>query len=163
MRIAILLILRKTSSRKTFNCKKAEKTLWWLHFFSHWPWSLYYSKNVREKLNVNPYETRGEEILTKYEDDYKFHRYTNRYGNAFGAEFYTISITCKSILTDPEVHQRLHDDHYDKQSRYYGYWYGQDLFSYDSQYEATKTNALIESSLAGSVLNLLCLIGQVSQ
>ncbi len=31
----------------------------------------------------------------RYEDDYKFHRYTNRYGNAFGSEFYTIRITCR--------------------------------------------------------------------
>lgn len=105
-------------------------------------------------MNANPFDTRGEEILTRYEDDYKFHRYTNRYGNAFGSEFYTIRITCRSILTDPEIHQKLHDSHYEKQSRYYGYWYGQDLFAYDSQYEATKTNALIEASMAGSWLCL---------
>lgn len=117
------------------------------------------SKNVQGKLNANPYETRGEEILTRYEDDYKFHRYTNRFGNAFGSEYYTIRITCRSILTDPEIHQRLHDTHYEKQSRYYGYWYGQDLFAYDSQYEATKTNALIEASLAGSWLCFGCLMG----
>lgn len=108
------------------------------------------SQNVQNKLNTNPYETRGEEILTRYEDDYKFHRYTNRYGNAFGSEFYTIRVTCRSILTDPEIHQKLHDTHYERQSRYYGYWYGQDLYAYDSQYEATKTNALIEASLGGS-------------
>ena len=47
------------------------------------------------KLNTNPYDTRGEEIQTRYEDDYKFHRYTNRYGNAFGQEFYSVSITCR--------------------------------------------------------------------
>ena len=50
---------------------------------------------VRNKLNIDPYNTRGEEIKTKFEDDYKFHRYTNRYGNAFGSEFYTIRITCR--------------------------------------------------------------------
>lgn len=116
------------------------------------------SKELREKLNANPYDTRGEEILTRYEDDYKFHRYTNRYGNAFGSEFYTISITCRSIFTDPEIHQKLHDTHYDTQSTYYGYWYGLDLLAYDSQYEATKTNALLEACLAGSWLTLVFLM-----
>eukprot|EP00094_Tigriopus_californicus_P003091 TCALIF_02973-PB protein Name:"Protein of unknown function" AED:0.68 eAED:0.68 QI:0/0.33/0.5/0.5/1/1/4/0/183 len=89
--------------------------------------------SVLNKLNSDPYATRGEEIQTRYEDDYKFHRYTNRYGNAFGSEFYSIKITCRSILTDPEVHQKLHDYHYEQQSRYYGYWYGQDLFTYNSK------------------------------
>ena len=103
-------------------------------------------------MNANPYDTRGEEILTRYEDDYKFHRYTNRYGNAFGSEYYTIRITCRSILTDPEIYQRLHDTHYEKHSRYYGYLYGQDIYAYDSQYEASKTNALVEATMAGSWL-----------
>ena len=55
-------------------------------------------------------------------------------------------------MTDPEIHQKLHDTHYEQQSRYFGYWYGQDLFSYDAQNEATKTNNLVEASLAGSWL-----------
>merc|ERR1719491_638472 len=116
------------------------------------------SGNIANKLNADPYETRGEEILTRYEDDYKFHRYTNRYGNAFGSEFYTIRITCRSILTDPEIHQKLHDTHTERHSRYYGYWYGVDTYAYDSQYEATKTNALIEASMGGSWLCFGCLL-----
>jgi len=107
---------------------------------------------VTSKLNIDPYSTRGEEIKTKFEDDYKFHRYTNRYGNAFGGEFYQLRITCRSILTDPEIHQKLHDSHNELHSRYYGYWYGQDLFAYDSQYEASKTNSMVEATLAGSWL-----------
>lgn len=114
---------------------------------------------MQEKLNVDPHLTRGEEIQTRYEDDYKFHRYTNRYGNAFGNEFYTIRITCRSILTDPEVHQKLHDSHYEQQSRYYGYWYGTDLFAYDSQSEATRTNALVEASMAGAWLSFVFWLG----
>ena len=55
-------------------------------------------------------------------------------------------------MTDPEIHQKLHDSHYEQQSRYYGYWYGTDLFAYDSQYEAVKTNALIEATMAGAWL-----------
>ena len=111
------------------------------------------SGNIANKLNANPYETRGEEILTRNEDDYKFHRYPNRYGNAFGSESYTIRITCRSILTDPEIHQKLHDTHNEKHSRYYVYWFGIDTYDYDSHYEAaTKTNALIEASMGGSWL-----------
>lgn len=117
------------------------------------------SSSVLNKLNSDPYATRGEEIQTRYEDDYKFHRYTNRYGNAFGSEFYSIKITCRSILTDPEVHQKLHDYHYEQQSRYYGYWYGQDLFTYNSKSEASKTNALMESSMAGGWLCFIFWLG----
>ena len=57
-----------------------------------WP---HFSSNLQQKLNADPFDTRGEEIRDRYEDDYKFHRYTNRYGNAFGSEFYTIRITCR--------------------------------------------------------------------
>ena len=114
---------------------------------------------MQSKLNENPYDTRGEEIQTRFEDDYKFHRYTNRYGNPFGSEFYTIRITCRSILTDPEIHQQLHDTHYEQQSRYYGYWYGTDLFAYDSLSEATRTNALVEASLAGAWLCFIFWLG----
>ncbi len=45
----------------------------------------------------------------------------------------TREINSRSIMTDPDIHQRLHDSHYEQQSRYYGYWYGTDLFAYDSQ------------------------------
>ena len=121
-------------------------------FFFH------FSANVKSKLTPDPYETRGEEIQTRYEDDYKFHRYTNRYGNAFGSQFYTISITCRSIFTDPEIYKKLHDTHYEQQSRYYGYWYGLDLNALDPQAKASETNALVEASLAGSWLCFASLI-----
>ena len=113
---------------------------------------------MKSKLTPDPYETRGEEIQTRYEDDYKFHRYTNRYGNAFGSQFYTISITCRSIFTDPEIYKKLHDTHYEQQSRYYGYWYGLDLNALDPQAKASETNALVEASLAGSWLCFASLI-----
>ena len=65
---------------------------------------------MTNKLNVDPYNTRGEEIKTKFEDDYKFHRYTNRYGNAFGSEFYTIRITCRSVdVLCKELFYRAYD------------------------------------------------------
>jgi hypothetical protein len=51
----------------------------------------------------------------------------------------------RSILTDPEIHQKLHDSHYEQQSRYYGYWYGTDLYAYDSQVRQTDNLKFIES------------------
>ena len=110
------------------------------------------SGNIANKLNANPYKTLGEQIFSRSEDDYKFHRYLNRYGNAFGSESYTIRITCRSILTDPEIYQKLHETHIERLSRYHAYWFGVDTYAYDAQYEAIKTNALIEASMGGSWL-----------
>ena len=117
-----------------------------------------FSKSVGNLLNDDPYETLGEHIQTRFEDNYKFHRYTNTYGNAFGENYYQISITCRSVLTDPEIYQQLLTSHLNNYGRYYGYWYGQDLASYDPQTKASETNALVESSLAGSWLCFASLI-----
>ncbi len=47
-------------------------------------------------------------------------------------------------MTDPDIHQRLHDTHYELQSRYYGYWYGEDLFAYNSQVMKGDTVIVLE-------------------
>ena len=52
-------------------CKKFRDTVLTSH--------LYFRERILEKLNEDPYKTRGEELDTRFEDDYKFHRYTNRY------------------------------------------------------------------------------------
>jgi len=104
---------------------------------------------LRSKLNTDPYNTRGEEIGSLYEEDLAFHRYTNKYGNAYGAQIFTQGITCRSVLTDPDIHQKLHDKHHNKLAAYHGYWYQEDLFPFNSAYEANRVNALVESSLAG--------------
>ena len=62
------------------------------------------------------------------------------------------------MLTDPEIYQQLLTSHLNNYGRYYGYWYGQDLASYDPQTKASETNALVESSLAGSWLCFASLI-----
>ena len=54
-----------------------------------------YSQTLRSKFNQDPYDTRGEEIQSYYEEDLAFHRYTNKYGNAYGAQIYTQGITCR--------------------------------------------------------------------
>jgi len=117
-------------------------------------------ESILQKLNEDPYKTRGEELDTRFEDDYKFHRYTNRYSNSWGADIYTVQVTCRAILTDPHVHQKLHDSHAKKWGRYIGWWYQADIWGLiDSQAEATKANSLIEACMAGCWLNFACLLG----
>jgi len=119
-------------------------------------------ERILEKLNEDPYKTRGEELDTRFEDDYKFHRYTNRYSNSWGADVYTVQVTCRAVLTDPHVHQKLHDQHAKKWGRYIGWWYQADIWGLiDSQAEATKANSLIEACMAGCWLNFACLLAGV--
>ena len=41
---------------------------------------------------------------------------------------------CRAILTDPHVHQKLHDSHAKKWGRYIGWWYQADIWGLiDSQ------------------------------
>ena len=46
-----------------------------------------------------------------------------------------INIDTRNLLyyVDANVHQKLHDQHIKKYGPYYNYWYGDDLFNYDSQ------------------------------
>jgi hypothetical protein len=116
-------------------------------------------ERILEKLNEDPYKTRGEELDTRFEDDYKFHRYTNRYSNSWGADVYTVQVTCRAVMTDPHVHQKLHDHHAEKWGRYIGWWYNTDIWGLiDSQAEATKANSLIEACMAGCWLNFACML-----
>jgi hypothetical protein len=69
----------------------------------------------------------------RFVHDNQFWRYTGQINNAFGSEIYSIRISCRTIFTDPDIHQRLHDTHVKKYSSYFGYWYKQDLYSYDPQ------------------------------
>ena len=67
-------------------------------------------------------------------------------------------ITCRTIFTDPNVHQELHDNHVELFSTYFGYWYKQDLFAYNSQLQSVLTNSLIEVIyiiISFQLLNLL--------
>ena len=43
----------------------------------------------------------------------------------------------------------------DRYSDYFGYWYKQDLFAYDSRYQAVLTNGLIEACMAGGWVSVL--------
>ena len=71
--------------------------------------------------------------VCRFVHDNQFWRYTGQINNAFGSEIYSIRISCRTIFTDPDIHQRLHDTHVKKYSSYFGYWYKQDLYTYDPQ------------------------------
>lgn len=109
----------------------------------------------RDKLNKDPNLYRGEKIDERFTDDNQFWRYTGKISNPFGNELYSIRITCRTIFTDPSVHQQLHDNHVERYSNYFSYWYKVDLFSYNSQYQAVLTNTLVEASMAGGWLSVL--------
>ena len=41
---------------------------------------------------------------------------------------------CRAVMTDPHVHQKLHDHHAEKWGRYIGWWYNTDIWGLiDSQ------------------------------
>jgi len=117
------------------------------------------SANLKEKMNVDPTLTRGEQIDERFTDDNQFWRYTGRISNPFGSPIFALRITCRTIFTDPNVHQELHDNHVERFASYFGYWYKQDLFAYNSQYQSVLTNSLVEASMAGAWLSVLVWLG----
>lgn len=54
-------------------------------------------------------------------------------------------------LTSPA----LHKSHVANFNTYYGYWYKEDIFTYNSQAAAIRTNVLLEASLAGCWLAVI--------
>ena len=77
-------------------------------------------------------------------------------------EFLPDLLHFRTVFTDPEVHRKLHENHVERYSNYFGYWYKQDLFAYDSRYQAVLTNGLIEASLAGGWLSFILWAGSLA-
>jgi hypothetical protein len=75
-----------------------------------------------DKLNVDPHQTRGQNVDERFTDDNQFWRYAGKIGNPFGSELYEVRMTCRTVFTDPTVHQELHDNHVAKFGNYFGYW-----------------------------------------
>ncbi|CAB4062207.1 unnamed protein product [Lepeophtheirus salmonis] len=92
-------------------------------------------------LSISQKQTRGETIQTRFEDNYKFHLYTERYGNKYGAEVFNIHVTCRTVFSDPEIHQRMHDTHVKNYANHYGYFYHQDIQAYTN--DSSYTNTLV--------------------
>uniref|UniRef100_A0A0K2VDZ0 Uncharacterized protein n=1 Tax=Lepeophtheirus salmonis TaxID=72036 RepID=A0A0K2VDZ0_LEPSM len=103
-------------------------------------------------LSISQKQTRGETIQTRFEDNYKFHLYTERYGNKYGAEVFNIHVTCRTVFSDPEIHQRMHDTHVKNYANHYGYFYHQDIQAYTN--DSSYTNTLVETSLVGSLISI---------
>jgi len=117
---------------------------------------------VGNKINKDPNLTRGERIDERFTDDNEFWRYTGKIGNPYGDPLYEVRITCRTIFTDPNVHQELHDNHVALFSSYFGYWYKQDLFAYNSQVQSVLTNSLVEATLAGAWLSTFVWLGALA-
>ena len=74
-------------------------------------------------------------VHKRFHDDNQFWRYTGEVRNPFGQDLYTVRMTCRTIFTDPNNHQELHDNHVKTFNNYYGYWFKEDLFAYDARYQ----------------------------
>ena len=81
-----------------------------------------------------------------------FCRYTNRNRDSYGQSAYEYGITCRNILTDPEIHSQLKQNHAD--NPYYRHQY---IFSYDNdladvgniRFFAYRNNMILELCMAG--------------
>ena len=79
-------------------------------------------------------------------------RYTNRNRDSYGQSAYEYGITCRNILTDPEIHSQLKQNHAD--NPYYRHQY---IFSYDNdladvgniRFFAYRNNMILELCMAG--------------
>lgn len=116
---------------------------------------------LRTKLNQDPNILRGERIDERFHDDNQFWRYTGEVRNPFGQDLYTVRMTCRTIFTDPNNHQELHDNHVENFNNYYGYWYQDDLYAYDARTQAILQNGLIEATLAGGWISVLLWVGSL--
>jgi len=111
------------------------------------------------KLNQDPNLLRGETIEERFVEDPTFWRYAQQVTNVFGSNMYTIEASCRALFTDPDIATLLHDTHVKKYSGYFGWWYHQDIYSFEAQTQSMRTNILIEASLAGSWMGTLVWLG----
>ena len=81
-------------------------------------------------------------FIFRFHDDNQFWRYTGEVRNPFGQDLYKVQLTCRSIFTDPNNHQELHDNHVKTFNNYYGYWFKEDLFAYDARYQVKEVIVL---------------------
>jgi len=117
------------------------------------------SNLLEKKLNQDPNLLRGETIEERFVEDPMFWRYAQQVTNVFGSNMYTIKSSCRALFTDPDIATLLHDTHVTKYSGYYGWWYHQDIYSFQAQAEAVRTNVLIEASLTGAWLGTFVWLG----
>jgi hypothetical protein len=111
------------------------------------------------KLNEDPNLLRGETIEERFVEDPMFWRYAQQVTNVFGSNVYNIKASCRSLFTDPDIATLLHDNHVQKYSGYFGWWYHQDIYTYDAQVQAVRNNVLIEASLAGAWMATFMFLG----
>ena len=82
-----------------------------------------------------------------------FFRYTNDYRDSWGRNSFELGLSCRNILTDPENHSRLKQNHAkDPYYRaYYGFYYRNDIADVgDIRYLTYRNNLILEMALAGS-------------
>jgi len=115
----------------------------------------YVTNILHQKQSLDPREVRGESVEERFVDDVVFWRYARQVTNSFGAKLYILETGCRALFTDPDLATVLHDNHWEKYSGYYGYWYRQDIYNTDSTTKAITNNALIEATITTSCLSAL--------
>lgn len=86
------------------------------------------------------------------------YRYTNEYRNQWGQNPFDDRITCRNILTDPEVHSQLKQNHAENPyyKAYYGFWYRNDIADVgDIRYLTYRNNLILELTLAGAWISFV--------
>ena len=84
-------------------------------------------------------------------------RYTNPHRDSYGQSSYEHGITCRNILTDPEIHSQLKQNHADNPyyRQYYGFWYRNDIADVGNiRYYAYRNNLIMELCMAGAWISL---------
>ena len=82
-----------------------------------------------------------------------FLRYTNDYRNPYGGSVTENSITCRSILTDPDIHLQLKQNHAEDPyfKAYFGIYQRDDIADVgDIRFLTYRDNTVLEMAMAGS-------------
>ena len=85
-------------------------------------------------------------------------RYTNNYKNPWGRSSFEYGITCRNMLTDPEITSKLKQKHAKDPyyQRYYGSYFRNNVADVgDIRYLTHRNNTILEMALAGSWISVI--------
>eukprot|EP00093_Oithona_nana_P001728 01728.XXX_6355_9210_1 [CDS] Oithona nana genome sequencing. len=112
---------------------------------------------VRKRVDLEKFGggNARQESYDVFADDRSINRYTGNYRDSYGQNAYEHQITCRNILTDPEYHRKLRENHA-KDPNYsralYGNFYIGDQYADvgDIRYLTYRNNTILEMAIAGS-------------
>jgi len=128
--------------------------------------SLVVEREIRSNIQHTPNTNQGQrQQYESFAGDAQIRRYNTEQTDTWGRNRGDVSITCRSLLTDPQNHFRLLENHAknDKYSQYYGFWNdnagsaGGNFLSDTGDFRSIsfEDNLAIEASLAGAWISTL--------